>query len=117
MSSMLASCTRTRSSRRGAGFGVAMAVALALTASPAAAVPDCSRPRSNVERLVCTSDKLSVADQMMARAFRAAYFRGQDKAALLEDQERWQQTVRDACNDVPCLLRAYEDRASELETW
>jgi uncharacterized protein len=109
-------CARAQS-RLGTWFGIAVAFALALNALPAIAMPDCSRPRSSIDRLVCTSDKLSVADQLMARAFRDAYYRTEDKEALLQDQERWQQTVRDACNDVPCLLRAYQDRTSELETW
>ena len=116
MMSMPATCAWMRC-RRGAWFGIAAALALALNALPAVAMPDCSRPRSNIDRLVCTSDKLSAADQLMARAFRDAYYRTQDKEALLQDQGRWQQTVRDACNDVPCLLRAYQDRTSELETW
>ena len=38
-------------------------------------------------------------------------------ARLREDQERWNRTVRDLCNDVPCLLKAYRDRIDELQTW
>lgn len=96
---------------------VVLACAMLCAAAPAPAITDCSRPRSNIDRLLCSNDKLSVADQLMAYAFRAAFYRAQDKEALIEDQERWKTTVRDACNDVPCLLRAYQDRASELETW
>jgi uncharacterized protein len=89
----------------------------ALSCGQGLAVTDCSRPKTNVDRLLCSSDRLAVADQMMAVAFRDAFNRTEDREALLADQERWRTQVRDVCNDVPCLMRAYQDRTSELETW
>ena len=82
--------------------------------SPVAAVTDCSKTKSNVERLICSSDRASVAEQEMALAFRAAFYRAQDKDALIREQEQWRSQVRDACNDVSCLLEAYRQRTSEL---
>jgi uncharacterized protein len=84
---------------------------------PAAAVVDCSKTKSNVERLICTSDRLSVSEQEMALAFRAAFQRTQDRDALIREQEQWRSQVRDACNDIPCLLEAYRRRTSELQTY
>jgi uncharacterized protein len=84
---------------------------------PAHAIVDCSKPKSNVERLLCTSDRLAIAEQLMAVAFRDAFYRTADKDALVKDQEHWRETVRDACNDVPCLLEAYQRRTLELETY
>jgi uncharacterized protein len=92
-------------------------LAALLTAAQALAVTDCSRARTNVERLLCSSDRLALADQLMAIAFRDAFHRTERREDLIADQERWRKTVRDACNDIPCLMRAYEDRTSELETW
>ena len=66
---------------------------------------------------MCSSDKVALADQLMAMAFRDAFYRTQDKDALIKEQEEWRKNVRDACNDVPCLLEAYERRTSELETY
>jgi uncharacterized protein len=91
--------------------------ALLLACSPLFAATDCSRAKTNVERLLCSSDRLAVADQLLAIAFRGAFNRTDRREDLVADQERWRKTVRDACNDVPCLVRAYEDRTSELETW
>ena len=91
--------------------------ALILACSPASAATDCSRAKTGVERLLCSSDRLARADQLMAMAFRDAFHRTERREDLLADQERWRKTVRDACNDVPCLMRAYEDRTSALETW
>jgi uncharacterized protein len=83
----------------------------------ATAVTDCSKAKSNIDRLMCSNDKVGVADQLMAMAFRSAFYRAQDKDALIKEQEEWRKNVRDACNDVPCLLDAYERRTSELETY
>jgi uncharacterized protein len=91
--------------------------AVLLSSSPLLAITDCSRPKTNVDRLLCSNDRLAVADHRMALAFRDAFHRTDKREELITDQERWSKTVRDACNDVPCLMRAYEDRTSELETW
>jgi uncharacterized protein len=85
--------------------------------SPAAALTDCSKPKTNIDRLMCSSDKVALADQVMAMAFRDAFYRTLDKDALIKEQEEWRKKVRDACNDVPCLMEAYERRTSELETY
>jgi len=34
---------------------------------------------------------------------------------LMEGQRTWAHDVRDLCNDVECMLKAYEERISELE--
>jgi uncharacterized protein len=86
-------------------------------ALPVAAVTDCSKAKTNIDRLLCSNDKLAVADQLMASAFRDAFYRAQDRDALIKEQEEWRKNIRDACNDVPCLLDAYRRRASELETY
>jgi len=92
--------------------------ALTLDVSSAHAVPDCSKPnKTKTEWMLCSSDKAAVADQLMAAAFRDAFNRVKDQEALLEEQEEWSRDVRDACNDVPCLVKAYRDRANALETY
>jgi uncharacterized protein len=98
-------------------FRLLLAAAALAAAASAHAATDCSRARTNVERLLCSSDRLAAADQLMAVAFRDAFNRTERRDELLADQDRWRRDVRDQCNDVPCLVRAYEDRTSELETW
>jgi uncharacterized protein len=98
-------------------FGALLVLGFALLGAPAWAVTDCSRPKSPIEMLLCSNDRLSAADTLMAVAFRDAFHRTEDKERLREDQERWNRTVRDLCNDVPCLLKAYRDRTDELQTW
>jgi uncharacterized protein len=98
-------------------LAVALCLGCLAWVRPAAAVVDCSKVKSNVERLICSSDRLSVAEREMALAFRAAFQRTEDKEALIREQEQWRSQVRDACNDVPCLLEAYRRRAAELQTY
>lgn len=84
----------------------------------AGAVTDCGKPRkTNIEMLLCSNERLARADNLMALAFRDAFRRTEDPEALRSDQQRWTREVRDACNDVPCLMRVLEDRASALQTW
>ncbi|MCC7546378.1 MAG: hypothetical protein IT532_01295 [Burkholderiales bacterium] len=103
---------------RGKAAYVAALIVLGLAAGSAEAVTNCGKARkTNVEMLLCSNEKVARADNLMALAFRDAFHRTDDPEALLADQQRWTTEVRDACKDVPCLMRAFEDRASELDTW
>jgi uncharacterized protein len=89
-----------------------------LCVAPAGAVINCYKPnKTGVEWLICSNDRVSAADEVMSMAFRDAMHRVQDKEALIKEQEQWRKNVRDACNDVPCLLRVFQQRTSELETY
>lgn len=95
-----------------AGLGL-----LAATLGSAEAM-DCSRPATPTERLICSNDRVSEADQRMAFAFFLAYRRAstdETKDAIRRQQRGWETQVRDACADVPCLLKVYEERTLDLE--
>jgi uncharacterized protein len=97
---------------------IAATLALALLLGcPANAAIDCSRASSNADLLVCSNDGLALADERMALAFRDAMRRGVDRDKLITTQRDWKRDVRDRCNDVACLMRAYEDRAAELDNF
>jgi uncharacterized protein len=89
-------------------------VALAVPASALAAL-DCSRAKTNVEKLLCSNSRLAEADERLAFAFRGAIRRGADPKALMEAQGVWIREARDVCNDVECMLKAYEERISDLD--
>jgi uncharacterized protein len=92
------------------------AVAIMLVAPlPAPAALDCSRARSNAEKMVCSNSRLALAEERMAYAFREAIRRGADPSTLMQTQRRWTTEIRDACNEAECMLKAYEDRTAELE--
>lgn len=90
--------------------------AIALAAPLAGlAVVDCSHAKSNVEKLLCSNSRLAQADQRLAFAFREAINRGVKPESLMESQRAWVRDSRDVCNDVECMLRAYEERTSEIQ--
>lgn len=95
-------------------FVAAVAIVLAAPLSVPAAL-DCSRAKSNAEKMLCSNSRLALADERMAYAFRDAIRRGADPAALLQSQRQWTTEIRDACNEVECMLKAYENRTAELE--
>ena len=79
---------------------------------------DCSRPKSNTERLICSNDRVGQAHEQMAAAFLFAFRRAPDddtRDRIRREQREWETTVRDPCGDVPCLLRAYQDRTLDLQ--
>ena len=82
---------------------------------PAPAALDCSRARSNAEKMLCSNSRLALAEERMAYAFREAIRHGADPSALMQSQRRWITEIRDACNEVECMMKAYEDRTAELE--
>jgi uncharacterized protein len=89
-----------------------------LLAGGAAQAMDCSRPATSTERLICSNDRVSEADQRMAFSFFLAYRRALDgatKEQIRLAQREWETTVRDGCTDVPCLLRVYEERTLDLD--
>jgi uncharacterized protein len=93
---------------------LAISVALAVPASALAAL-DCSRAKTNTEKLLCSNPRLAEADERLAYAFRGAIRRGADPKVLMEAQGVWIREARDVCNDVECMLKAYEERIWDLD--
>ena len=79
------------------------------------AVTDCSKARSSVEKMLCSSQRAAEADQKMALAFRRAFARTANRDQLIGEQKIWQASERDLCADVACLLKVYEQRIGDLE--
>ena len=87
---------------------------LAAPASALAAL-DCSHVKTNTEKMLCSNTRLAEADDRLAVAYRGAMRRGADPKELLEAQRIWIRDSRDVCNDAECMLKAYEERISELD--
>jgi uncharacterized protein len=92
-------------------------VAALLAVAPCAAITDCSKPKTKTDWMLCSSDRAAAEEQRMARAFRNAANRMEDRRKLLDEQKNWSENVRDACNDVACLIKAFQERIEELETY
>ena len=95
-------------------FGL-LVLGLAAISAPSSGAIDCSRARTNSEKLLCSNSRLMKAEEHMAFAFREAIKRGATTKALMESQRTWIREVRDLCIDVECMLRAHEERRSELD--
>jgi uncharacterized protein len=79
---------------------------------------DCGRPKSNTERLICSNDRVAEAAERLAFAFLAAYRRvttDEARDTMRREQREWENDTRNACLDVPCLLRAYDERTLSLD--
>lgn len=90
--------------------------ALSLTLSTAAfAGPsfDCAKASSKVEKLICSDKSLSDTDAMLAEDYKALLAITDDKG-VKQRQLAWLKNVRNACNDVACLKKAYDARGDEL---
>lgn len=92
-----------------------VAMVLLLAGMPAWAAMDCSRARTNAEKMLCSNSRLMQADEQLAFAYREAIRRGVNPQELIESQRTWVREARDACNDPECMLRAYRDRIADLE--
>ena len=79
-------------------------------------VTDCSKPKTKIDWMLCSNERATLEEQRMALAFRQAVNRTEDRRKLLEEQKAWNENVRDACNDIACLTKAYQERTLELET-
>jgi uncharacterized protein len=81
----------------------------------AQAALDCSHAKTNSEKMLCSNSRLAEADDRLAAAYRGAMRRGADPKELMDAQRAWLRDSRDVCNDAECMLKAYEERISDLE--
>lgn len=88
-----------------------------LVSHNALAVIDCSRAKTNADLMICSNRTLASAQEQMAKTFRQALRRGVDQNLLRDTQRSWYANERNACNDVQCLLDAFETRSAELDTY
>jgi uncharacterized protein len=93
-----------------------LAALLTMPAIDAGAAIDCSRATGNVDRMLCSNSRAAAAEERMAQAFRAAVRRGVAPDALRSSQVRWKTQVRDLCNTIDCLIKAYDQRIVELDS-
>jgi len=98
------------------GRAVLVVVVVLMAPVSALAALDCSRAKTNAEKMLCSNSRLAKADERLAFAFRGAIHRGADPKELMESQRIWVRESRDVCNDVECMLKAYEERISDLDS-
>ncbi len=78
---------------------------------------NCEKASSAVEKMICTNPDLSVMDESMTAAYKKAAAGASDSAPLSADHKLWLKNTRNACRDVSCMKKAYQDRIIELNRW
>lgn len=75
---------------------------------------DCSKVSNGVEQLICSNKKLSEDDVKLTQVYKAALNSSPDKATLKREQNAWRKNERDACADIDCMDKVYQQRISQL---
>ncbi len=76
---------------------------------------DCNKAISSVEKIICTSKKLSDLDRYLTQIYKEARHTGGSESLknLLETQRMWLR-LRNQCRDEVCLIKAYEFRLDSI---
>jgi uncharacterized protein len=74
----------------------------------------CSKAGTDVERMICADDSLSVLDAKMYVAYKTAEARAVDKKAFYAASRDWRVNRRDSCKSAACIADAYNARLGEL---
>ena len=75
---------------------------------------DCAKASTGAERLICSNKGLSAADVNLNQAYKNALSSSADKNVLKKEQIAWRKNERDACSDVDCMTKIYEQRITQL---
>ena len=89
----------------------------ALSHTAFAASFDCSKAKSEMEKAICSDQKLSALDEHLGRYYAVAVEELKDGASCLKAEQRdWVKTKRNPCAaNVACLTAAYMKRLGALD--
>lgn len=76
---------------------------------------DCLKAVSRIDKMICSHDELSTADEKLARAYRAAYRKTRDRKALNAAQRSWVRK-RNSADGLSELRALYAKRIAELKS-
>lgn len=89
-------------------------IGFSFMATAFAASYDCSKAGTLIEKAICSSPELSTLDEQLASAYRTAGAITTDQSQLKHEQRTWITKVRDKCEDISCLVLAYQNRINDL---
>lgn len=75
---------------------------------------DCSKASSPVEKMICSSEELSLLDEDMAVVFRILRENSNNSETIRSDQLRWLKNGRGTCQDLNCIRSEYMRHIDEL---
>jgi len=76
---------------------------------------DCSKATTEIEKMICSNEDISLADEKLAEVYKAALSGTQNKASLKQEQRNWIKK-RNNLRDEASLLALYQERVGELGT-
>lgn len=75
---------------------------------------DCKIASTDVEKIICSSNQLSLLDDQLARSYKATLAAKKDKVAFQNEQLQWLRNARNVCKDEGCLVNEYQKRIVDL---
>jgi uncharacterized protein len=75
---------------------------------------DCTKAKSELEKLICNDHELSKQDDSMNEAYLKALNRTDIKEQAIQSQKEWLKYVRNVFQKAECIKTAHESRIKEL---
>lgn len=75
---------------------------------------DCSKARTEIERMVCSDNEISELDGNLAEAYQRQLTGSASTEQLRSEQRLWLRNVRNRCRSIDCLRAAYQQRLEAL---
>ncbi|MFC3114685.1 lysozyme inhibitor LprI family protein [Cellvibrio fontiphilus] len=77
---------------------------------------DCKKAHTEIEKTICSNDRLSTLDLELNQIFKLARMETKDKQSLISGQSDWLKNTRDLCKSADCLQLVYINRISDLKS-
>ncbi|MDD2914991.1 MAG: hypothetical protein PHP70_06695 [Gallionella sp.] len=76
----------------------------------------CGKASTKIEKLICSSPKLSVLDEELTKSYQYALQNSRlgKNEPMVTAQKRWLKLIRNKCSDETCLNEVYSSRIKEI---
>lgn len=75
---------------------------------------ECTAARTEVEKMICADDVLSKLDDELSKGYQQSLQRHDIRQKTVLSQRQWLKNMRNPCQDVDCIKKAYETRIKEI---
>jgi uncharacterized protein YecT (DUF1311 family) len=76
---------------------------------------DCKKAKTEVEKLICSDEKLSKLDEELNEVYKKALARSNNKEILKKQQITWLNNTKKHCKEIFCIKLEYESRIFYLQ--
>lgn len=89
---------------------------IVLFASAQAASFDCGKATTSVEKLICSSPELRIADIQLYELYSRAIRQSKNPDQIRSQQRQWLKNIRSGNKSATSLIIAYQERITQLES-